>query len=254
MSTPDERLLAAAKSLAALPADDPNGESAGALAAATALVAALGDGADPDAQDEQYLRAVDLLVRGRDNLASAQAIDALVGAGSQVLAKPTPDEAPPLHAAAFYGAWRALTILLDVGAPVDGVTTATRQGLAKATPLIALASGYRAVQAADYEECLNTLLEHGADCELRDRRGQSAVDIAMMKCAGTQDRSLVDAFLHLGVNTLGNGRSTSAHDLAEAIAARSKGTAAAELRALMLQSAIGELIHRHEAAPPKGRP
>lgn len=234
----DLDLLSAAATLAALPATDVEGDTPAAVAAAAAFAAALAAGADPDVRGPSGLRAVDLLVRGRDNIAAAQAIDTLVAAGADVLRNPMPAEAPPLHAACYLGAWRAAVILVGVGVDPNTVANAPQQKLAGATPLIALVSGYRTAKSADYGECLAVLLEAGADIELRDRRRQSAADLALRHSAATGDRALTVAILDLGVAIHGAGAGVSASAMIDAIGRRSEEHERLGLRALAMKSGL----------------
>lgn len=200
------------------------------------------------------LRPIDVLCRGQDTEAAAHAVMHLIRAGSQANDQPCPAEAAPLHASAYSGNSGILCTLLDMGVDPLATSGGAKQGLIGSTAIHALATGFRTARAEAFAECFGALLGAGCDIDARDRKKQTAIDIAMKSAASCSDRTLVDAMLNYGVILSGDednkrsalavaqalSRRTGDHKLIAQISASAFGAVARSMDALRAAEALPE--------------
>ncbi len=198
---------------------------------------------DVNEPNSSGLRALDVLCRGRDSDEACFAAVYLIQAGAEMSTQPNPSESAPLHATAFHGNWRILYTLLDMGADATLTSNGTKQQLLGSTAIHALATGVRSSRGQDYAECFGALLGAGCDIDTKDRKRQTAIDIAMKSSASTQDSTLVDAMLNYGVVLDGSGN-RSAMAVAQAI---SKRTGNHKIMAQISASAFGVVARSLDA-------
>jgi hypothetical protein len=198
---------------------------------------------DTNETDSAGLRPMDVLCRGRDSDEACFAAVYLIQAGAEVDTQPNPSEAAPLHATAYYANWRILCTLLDMGADASITSNGAKQQLLGSTAIHALATGFRSARGQDYAECFGALLGSGCNIDAKDRKRQTAIDIAMKSSASTQDSTLVDAMLNYGV-VLDGSDNRSAMAVAQAM---SKRTGNHKLMAQISASAFGVVARSLDA-------
>lgn len=209
-----------------------------------------------ETRDTNQLRAIDILARGHDDEIAAAAVEVLADAGSMIAQAPSIADAPPLHAACYFGSWMMARALLEYEV-TDVHQPANSRGmrLLGGFPVHAVAAGFRAAKAEGFANCLQLLLHNGADINARDKLRKRPVDIALTNLVATGDRSLVDALFSYGVATNANPTeakgAVSAIEFATAMAKKGKDEdlgAAALKSAIMNVSRHGRKLHDEQVA------
>lgn len=198
---------------------------------------------DINEANDKGLRLLDVLCRGRDQDESCFAAMHLLQAGADAAEQPGPSEAAPLHTCAYHGNWRMLGTLLDLGVDSNGLSSGGKQQLLGANALHALATGFRSARAQDYAECFGALLGAGCDVDARDRKRQTALDIAVRTAATTGDTTLTDAMFEYGVNIEGDSQ-LGASAVAQALSRR---TGSAKIMSQLSASAFGAVARSIDA-------
>ena len=174
---------------------------------------------DLDEVDDKGLRVLDILCRGRDSEDASLAVMFLIQAGADAFEQPCPSEAAPLHSAAYQGNPQVLCTLLDMGVDAKSLSNGIAQKLLGSNAIHALATGFRSSRADAYAECFGALLGAGCNVDAKDRKRQTAIDIAMRTAATTGDETLTDAMLEFGVQVDGSSQ-LSANSVGVAISQR----------------------------------
>ena len=227
----------------------PETEEATLQAALDELFAAIEEGAELDAPDEEEMRAVDLLASGRSDPWAAAALQALVESGAEVGIGPLPGLAPPLHVACHRGAVALVQGLLMAGAQADLKANAMSIKLLGGTPAHAAVLGFRAARGQDYGQVISLLIRAGADLDARDRRGARPVDAAALLGAQAGSTDLLRALMNYGVKTLaeaGAASVVSAGEIAQALAGSGREP---DMAALANASHLRQVVRTRRAVP-----
>jgi ankyrin repeat protein len=156
-------------------------------------------------------------------------------------------DGPPLHVACHLGNWSIAQGLLQAGVDPNLVGSSQRQRLMGATPAHAVAAGFRSQRKDAYANCLSVLIQAGGDLDKLDMKKRSPIDYAMESAAATGDRTLVDAMLDYGVDTLTNSKSAlSAHSIGISMATvrPNKRKAETDLPSRMIKSHLTTMTRK----------
>lgn len=243
------KLLSAAKILA----DGRDGTLAAGLAQ---FREAMQEGADLNEQDENGLRAVDLLVRGRDTFEAAGLIEEMAESGfvDGMMIGPDASTMPPMFMAGFSGKPAILEKFMELGMPGESRFTSPKDKILNGTVFHAIVIGFREIQKDDFAQCLRVMLAYcPAGIDLADRLKSRPVDLAVKVAAVTGDHTLSNAMVSYGA-IIESGSGRDAKSLLEEMMKRPDN---AELKTVITHGAANSVlreIEEEEARPSGPRP
>lgn len=232
------KLLSAARILA----DGRDGTLAEAL---VQFREAMANGGDLNEQDENGLRAVDLLVRGRDTFEAAGLIEEMAERGfvEEMMVGPDASTMPPMFMAGFSGKPAILEKFMELGMPGDSRFTSPKEKILNGTVFHAIVIGFREIQKDDFAQCLRVMLAYcPSGIDLADRLKARPVDLAVKVAAVTGDQTLSNAMVSYGaIIESGNGR-----DAKSLLDEMMKRPNSAELKTVITHGAANNVLREIE--------
>lgn len=176
---------------------------------------AMAEGADLSQQDENGMRAVDLLVRGRDTLEAAGLIEEMAESGfvEEMMVGPDAGTMPPMFMAGFSAKPAILEKFMELGMPGESRFTSPKDKILNGTVFHAIVVGFREAQKDEFAQCLRVMLAYCPDgIDLQDRLKMRPVDWAVRVAAATGDSTLSNAMVSYGA-IIENGTGRDARSL-----------------------------------------
>lgn len=171
---------------------------------------AMTEGGDLNEVNPSGLRAVDVLVRGRDTFEAASLIEEMAEHGfvEGMMVGPDASTMPPMFMAGFSGKPAILEKFMELGMPGESRFTSAKDKILNGTVFHAIVMGFRQINSDDFAQCLRVMLAYSPKAiDLTDRLKQRPVDLAVKMSAVTGDRTLANAIVSYGaIIESGTGR------------------------------------------------